>query len=231
MITTINDQENTTKNDEHKLPCLNCSGKTLHIVLASIDRKGKGVEGSFEYYWDTNYQIIECKGCQTISFRSLSSNSEEYYPYPEDDKPVEFQNLYPARLEGRKSIEHDLHYLPFKVKSIYSETIAALTLDLPIIAGIGLRAIIETVCKNKHSTGKNLYEKIDDLVKNDHLTPSGAKILHEIRTLGNDAAHDVESHTSKQLSLAMDITEHLISEIYILPKKVKQSFPTMERGS
>jgi len=87
-----------------------------------------------------------------------------------------------------------------------------------------LRALIETICKEKNAEGGNLFKKIDDLVIKQILTPTGCTILHKIRTLGNDAAHEVKPHSDKQLGLAMDVVEHILNDIYILPNKVETEF-------
>jgi hypothetical protein len=50
------------------------------------------------------------------------------------------------------------------------------------------------------------------------------KSLHKIRTLGNAAAHEVKPHTEKQLRLAMDVIEHLLTDVYILPKRIDLEF-------
>jgi hypothetical protein len=80
------------------------------------------------------------------------------------------------------------------------------------------------VCKEKEAEGKDLLEKIDSLVEKRVLTPAGASILHKIRTLGNAAAHEVKPHSEKQLSLAWGIVEHLLKDVFILPKQVEAVF-------
>lgn len=115
-------------------------------------------------------------------------------------------------MEGRKTLEDSGYYLPNKVEQIYKETIQTLSDNSPILAGIGLRALIETVCKENEAEGDNLFKKIDDLVTKDILTPAGSVILHKIRTLGNDATHEVEPHSETQLGLAMDVAEHLLMD-------------------
>ena len=67
---------------------------------------------------------------------------------------------------------------------IYKEAIVALTNHAPILAGLGLRALLETVCKERSATGDTLFKKIDSLVASKVLTPTSATILHKIRTLG-----------------------------------------------
>ena len=216
---------NKSQKNEFKLPCVKCAGKTTHKVLTSVDIKGEEEDGDWSIQWNDDYQIVECGGCSSKSFRNASSNSEDYYQVSETEWEFdESVNLYPSRIEGRKSLGNEEHYLPNKVRGIYKETIKALSNNSPILAGIGLRALIETICKEKEADGRDLFKKIDDLVVKQVLTPAGSKILHKIRTLGNDAAHEVKPHSEKQLGLAMDIVEHVLTDVYILPKKVEIEF-------
>lgn len=46
----------------------------------------------------------------------------------------------------------------------------------------------------------------------------------ELWSFGNKAAHEVKSHTPRQLSLAMSIVEHMLKEVYILPKLAENEF-------
>jgi len=225
MATKETETVNKTQGQEEKVPCSKCDGKTFHKVLLSIDKSGLEQDGDFDFYWDAHYQIIQCQGCKTISFRKASSNSEEYEPISHDEyQNVVYEDIYPSRVEGRKGLEDEVHYLPSKVQRIYTETLQALNSKSPILAGIGLRALVETVCHEKSAEGSNLLKKIDDLTVKNVLTPVGAQILHKIRTLGNAAAHEVKPHSEKQLGLAMDVIEHLLTDVYILPKQVEAEF-------
>jgi hypothetical protein len=220
MTSYESEKLNATQGQEVKVPCSECSGKTCHKILLSFDKSGK--DDAWEYYWDDHFQIIQCQGCKTISFRQTSANSEDFDPMDEE-YPV-YENLYPSRIEGRKGINDGIFYLPSKVRRIYEETRQALNSRSPILVGIGLRALVETVCKEEEAEGSNLFNQIDGLVAKNILTPAGAKILHSIRTLGNEAAHEVKPHNDKQLSLAMDVVEHLLADVYILPKRVEAEF-------
>lgn len=123
-----------------------------------------------------------------------------------------------------RSLGDDTFYLPANVRRIYDETLIALPSEAPVLAGIGLTALIETICKEKNATGPNLLAKIDSLVSSGILTPASAAILHKIRTLGNAAAHEVKPHSDRQLGLAMDILQHLLKDVYILRKQVESEF-------
>ena len=114
--------------------------------------------------------------------------------------------------------------LPANVRRIYEETIGAMNNDQSVLAGIGIRALIETVCNDRKANGKNLMKRIDDLVKLGVLTAEGAAVLHKLRTLGNSAAHEVKPHTQAQLGLALDVVEHLLNGVYVLPAHAKTTF-------
>lgn len=214
---------NTAAEREISVPCLKCAGKTAHTIVASFDESGS--EDKYNYYWSENYQIIFCKGCKVISFRRCASNSEDYVQIDDDEWIYdEHETLYPSRLEGRRDIGDEARFLPAETRQIYTETLQALSNNSPVLAGIGLRALVETICKERNATGKNLLEKIDNLAEQRILTPGSAKILHKVRTLGNAAAHEVKPHSEKQLGFAMDIVEHLLKDVYIIPKLVEQEF-------
>lgn len=216
---------NKSQNLELELPCIKCLGKTTHKVMVSVDVRGEETDGDWSLQWSDDYQIVECGGCKTKSFRNVSSNSDDYFQISDTEYEYgELELLYPSRLEGRKTLASEDHYLPIKVRGIYKETLGALNNNSPVLAGIGLRALIETICKEKNAEGNNLYKKIDDLVVKQILTPVGSSILHKIRTLGNDAAHEVKPHSEKQLGLAMDVIEHVLNDVYIIPTKVEAEF-------
>jgi hypothetical protein len=221
----LNTNIGLSKGDTHKLSCMKCTGRTEHIVMVSVDQNGEEDQGSWTYEWNNNFQIVQCCGCKSISYRSAHINSEDYVQTSKDDSDSQvFEELYPSRVDGRKSLEEFYHYLPAKVQRVYRETHTAISNSSSVLAGIGLRALIETICKENKAQGTNLYKKIDALVEQSVLTPSGARILHKIRTLGNDAAHEVIPHNSKQLGLAMDVIEHVLREVYILPSQVQSEF-------
>lgn len=218
---------NKTQGNEFAISCFNCTGKTTHQVLVSVDVQGqeKYQNDEFDISWSTDNQIVQCLGCKRVSFRQADSHSEDYEDYGEEQTCYNIrEKLYPSHLEGIKGLRDETHYLPSSIKSIYAETLMALSNQAPVLAGIGLRALLETVCKEKQATGRNLLTKIDNLVSMGILTPQSAAILHKIRTLGNDAAHEVKPHSNKQLNLAMNIVEHLLKDVYILPRQVETEF-------
>ncbi len=221
----VKTSEDKTKGQEIETLCSECDRKTYHIILKSIDEIGSETYTGWSIEWDAHFQIIQCQGCKTVSFRKEDSNSEDYVQVGENEfESAVHEQLFPQRLEGRKGIRKGVLKIPLNVRLIYKETNKALLNDLPILSGIGIRAIVEAVCKEKKAKGSNLLERIDDLVNKKLLTPASAEILHNLRVLGNKAAHEVKPHNPEQLSVAMDVIDHLLMDVYVLPSKVQKVF-------
>ena len=221
--------EDKSKGDLLKAYCSECENKRKHIVLTSIDKDGKGfIFGDEPYYWRDIYQVIQCQGCDNISFRNHHSNSEDHY---EEEDGIE--NIYPET----KSLIHkgkDFKNIPRKLESIYIETINCLNNNNHLLCAAGIRALIECLCKAKgildsekitkadgktKERRKNLEEKIDELVINGFLTKENAESLHELRFMGNTALHELSSPKEGHLILAIEIMENTLVSLYEIPEK------------
>ena len=95
---------------------------------------------------------------------------------------------------------------------------------------MGIRALVEAVCTEKQAKGKDLKQKIDDLVNIGVLTKEGAEVLHHTRLYGNKAAHEIAAMKETDLGVLMDIAENLLKNVYILPKKAAQLKPKNKDG-
>ncbi len=208
---------NETKDKTRLVLCSKCENETYHIVLSSVNASADVHYGDITFWND--YEILQCKGCETISFREMRRNTEDIEYRADDQYLVEHVTLYPARKPGKKLSEEDRWLLPPRVLNVYKETESALVADMPILAGIGIRALVEAVCKEKSAQGSSLKNRIDNLVAQGVLTSDGAEILHLTRSMGNDAAHEAKPHTDSELLTAMQVVEHLLIGTYIIKKK------------
>lgn len=215
---TSEPDRSTDKTKTLRLPCANCDGETVHAVLKEVEQDQSSPDVQVYY----EFQIVQCGGCENISFRKNWTSSEDIYPDPitgnicAEDHP----ELFPSRIAGRRELK-SADVLPLKILALYRETHHALCYRLGILAGIGIRGLVEAVCKEKAAKGKNLEEQIDALVGLGLMTKEGAEILHGTRLLGNEAAHEAEPVPEKHLDAAMDVVEHLLTGIFILPKKAE----------
>lgn len=114
------------------------------------------------------------------------------------------------------------------IGEIYQEARSALDSDLLIISGIGIRAILDTICSDVKAKGRNLEQKINDLHERSLVTKEGVQTLHQIRVLGNNAAHRGTAHSKSQLLLALEVIEHILIGTYIIPYRAKKVFKHIE---
>lgn len=211
---TKNQERDATAGHSLWLPCPGCSTNTNHLVVGSVD-----VESDYDFtVFSEHYQVVQCRGCDAVSFRRHWYSSDDTF-YDEDENEevlIEHEELYPPRAVGRPVLS-DLHSLPPSVQAIYLETHKALCSQLPILASVGIRALVEAVGTERGASGRTLSEKIDSLLISQILTPIDARILHQLRDMGNKSAHEVKPHSAHELALAFDVIEHLIRAVYVLP--------------
>jgi len=213
----------TTNDQELEVVCDDCRRPTNHRILRSVEVIGNEQHGQWmDIDWNDWYQIVRCLGCGTISFRKAHENSLDSPDVFEDGSTerVIREELFPPRDFGRQEL-NDLECAPDQVQLVYRETLRALNGNQPVLAGVGIRALLETICKAKRAKGQSLFKKIDSLVELGALSKDGAKILHRLRVLGNQAAHEVKPHSPKQLAVAIDVIDHLIEGVYILPHRAR----------
>jgi hypothetical protein len=203
-----------------KVLCGECKKVTNHNVIA--EHKTSGDANDDEIHWWATYQIVQCMGCDDISFRRVSACTEDYDP--NTGKIEESEALYPDRISGRTPMEdHDL--FPVKTKRVYLETLKALNNQTPLLAAIGLRALIESICIEQKTKSKNLAKGIDELAAMGLLSTKQAEFLHNHRFMGNEAAHEIVAPKPEHLVVAIDIAETLLKTIYILPNKAETMKP------
>ncbi|HIF6624823.1 TPA: DUF4145 domain-containing protein [Serratia marcescens] len=208
-------------NNSIKSYCRDCCKKTNHDVLSEHTESHRE-----EYSCDISYQILQCLGCDTKSFRNVFYDLEAAYPTYENHWEVpEDVTVYPKAVEGHKEIQN-LWELPDIVKTIYSEVLTALREDSKVLAGLGLRAVVEAVCNDLAILGRNLEVRINKLASSGYISKNDAERLHGIRFMGNDAAHDIKMPKDTALSVALQIVEHLIASVYILENKASGNIET-----
>lgn len=194
-----------------------CRKETCHTVLTDVEESDATFDGDIQ--WWNSYKTVQCLGCKTVSYCHEHSNTEDF-DHDEDGQMVAAvtRKLYPSRIAGRGEMDGSRE-LPHGLYRVYRETHSAISNNLAVLAGVGIRAIVEAVCNEKAAPGKNLQERIDSLVTLGLTTPDGAKILHSIRTMGNKAAHEAKANNAAELGVALDVIEHLLQGVYILPRR------------
>jgi hypothetical protein len=230
-------KENKTKDEIVSVRCSECNRDTKHRVVVSFDRNGSESDEDERWSvdWRDNYQVIQCQGCETTSFRHVSWFSEDVDPGTDD--PGEKERLYPQR--SATSINQKSFYnVPPNLRRIYVEIVDCYNRDSPTLCAAGLRAVVEGICAERGVTDgpvserakgggtrivrkNNLEGRIAGLQENGFLTESSTKTLHEHRFLGNSAVHELTRPSEVELRLAIEIVEHTLEQLYELPEKAE----------
>ncbi|WAK02395.1 DUF4145 domain-containing protein [Methylobacter sp. YRD-M1] len=201
--------------------CRSCGQDTNHGVLSEHTESYRE-----EYVCDYVYQIVECLGCETKSFREVFEDMESAYHIHDDEWEVPTRiDVYPKFIKGHRNLDGD-YYLPDLVGRIYREVILAFQEDALVLAGLGLRGTVEAVCNDLGITGRNLEARISKLATAGSISRKDAERLHGIRFMGNDAAHEIKKPKKEHLSVALKIVEHLLSSVYILEEEVEGRIET-----
>lgn len=204
--------------------CRRCEQTTNHIILAE---KKEGYRGDYDFEYDQAYQIIECLGCDTKSFRDVFEEIENVVQIADDEWEVPTSiTVYPRFIRNHRSLDGEDH-LPFMVGQIYKEVILAFQEEALILAGLGLRGTVEAVCNDLEITGRNLEVRISKLATAGYISRKDAERLHGIRFMGNDAAHRIKRPNTIQLSVALKIIEHMLSSVYILEEQSQGNIDTL----
>jgi hypothetical protein len=213
---------NQDKKQIVKVLCGTCNRQTNHEILFS--HKQDFHEEMYDIFATNVYQIVQCQGCDDVSFRVLNWCSES------DDQNFS-ESLYPERTKEKNQPEtiefRQYDELPLPIDNLYRETIGCFKNCFFILCAAGVRALIEGICLNKNINGgtvipsqkntTNLEKKINGLTENGILTKDNANILHVLRYLGNEAIHELSLPTKKELLLAIRIIEHILDDIYEFP--------------
>lgn len=211
-------------NGPYDHPCNGCGRVTKHRVVAALRESGsEDCGGGNSIDWRVNYETIQCQGCEEVSFRKASTNSEDW-DFDNDNNAAYHETVtyFPVRSGHAGKIEP--YTLPPNINSIYIETKGAIDNGLSVLAAVGIRTIIEAVCNDLDVRARNLEEKINMLLKQGKVSPEGAALLHTLRGLGNKATHRVTQHPTEHLLLAMKVIDHLLEATYIIPPAMERVF-------
>lgn len=196
-----------------KTECHNCNEETNNIVLYKKEvrlNNDKGKSSDEKEWWC----LTKCAGCNNFHFVL-----RVFSPDPEKKGITFYDMVYPGSPEVFNFIPYEeLGELPMMISNLYVEVRKAFEAESAVLAGIGLRTLVEAICKQQNISGKNLKEKIIALHSKGQISTSELPILDKLRDIGNISAHEIKSFTMDKLSYALEIVNHILKSIYILPK-------------
>lgn len=220
-----------------KAHCNTCGGDRNHEILHSEkttwDDPVHPISGS-----DT-YETLKCCGCENIKLRHTSWFSE-------DDGPT--VNYFPASIFRRNPDWFNELWLELGsddefVEQLLKEIYVALQHNLPSLAAMGVRSLLEKIMVSKTGDQGTFIQNIAEFEKLGYVSRIQRERLEAILEAGHAAIHRTFKPSKKDVITLVDLTEHIVETVYLHEAKVsalkkrvpprvskKKANPT-ERGS
>jgi len=207
------------------IECHSCRQETNHKILSNA-------KFSVIYYSDdafdnsmdatTTIEVIQCQGCMSPSIRYSSWDSENFDYHSDGLEPIITYDFHPKR--NQLMVFDKAYELPPALEDLYIETVNAINNGSPTIAGIGIRGLIETICREEKIEGANLEKKIDNLFTSGKISKDSRDILHSLRLVYNKSAHESLKPSKEQLYISLEVIELLLKQLYIHSPLAKKHF-------
>lgn len=128
---------NKTQSDKLKILCSECKRSTNHEVILSADIDGREDFDEHDWIsWEVHYQIVQCKGCDSFSFRKSDSNSEDHYQVSEtESETIINESLYPKRNTNTLAVKEFIN-TPYSLRRIYREVIESFNNGIYTLCGV-----------------------------------------------------------------------------------------------
>lgn len=217
--------EEEKKEEIIRVHCGECVGKRNHKIVAQhkyTDNFDDGY-GLWMYY---EYSIIQCCGCDHISFLSKSLFSEDVYPVgylPNNE--IDYQEdwtekLYPPPIYRQKPEWFD--DLPDPIlQTIFDELYKSLQSESHFLATFGARTALDRLIVLKVGDKGNFKKGIKALQDQGLLSDHEKEILEPTLEAGHAAAHRGYTPSSEEMTTIMDTIESLVHRILVLPAKAE----------
>lgn len=198
-----------------KAHCNECGGDRNHEVLHSENTSWSddesGVDGA------DKYETLKCMGCEKIKLRHTSWFSEI-------DEPI--VNYFPAaifrpRPRWFSDLRRELSSSNDFVRMLLTEIYVALQNNLPSLAAMGVRSLIEKVMISKTGDKGSFVKNIAEFEKLGYVSRIQRERLEAILDAGHAAIHRAFTPNTKDVVTLVDIAEHIVETVYLHGAKIK----------
>ncbi|MNY93313.1 hypothetical protein D3C78_97230 [compost metagenome] len=208
--------------------CLHCKTEIKHEFLIGLETQ-KNTEDD-NYY--SEYDLLRCINCESITYRTDHYTADDMVQIPNQYGDLEWDRIsratyYPTRDKELANTAHVIYLLPGSMQDTFNEVVTALNNRLEILSGLGLRTLLEQICKHfiiDDDLGR-ILQKFED---EGYISTKQRYLLDNIRYIGNDAAHRAESNSIGKHKLSLSILINLIQLLFAYytyeepKKKLKQ---------
>ena len=233
MSKNIKIQENMV-GKQVDLYCLSCENNTVHSITHSLLQTDMEILSEFSINQNfTNYITTYCIICNDVSFIEESYNSFILDHY---GNPIVDRRMYPSRINLKKDeLIKDTLRLPVKIRTLYSETLYALTQEenKNIMISVNLRTMADLIyndllAKSSKDKRKRIEEKIDELSIYEEISDYDIKTLHRIRKNGGSSTHQGKDFYIIDILSDFCMIVSILKKLYINIPNKKFYFDSIE---
>jgi hypothetical protein len=192
--------------------CGNTSSQTV-VHTQVCGWVGRSLVDDEELNLGRTYFIASCDTCKHILVYSMWGDSHAVEDYAEifaDSAILEYPD------PGSLSFS-----VPESIKGIYEEA-NKIKLSSPDAFAVQIRRALEAMCNDIGAKGRNLQEKIEDLVAREKLPATLAEAADLLRHLGNTGAHaDEKSIRLNQVDALDKFFRAIVEYVYVAPGTLK----------
>lgn len=200
-----------------KAHCNTCGGERNHDILHSErttwEHDEHPISGS-----DT-YETLKCCGCEAVKLRHTSYFSEDddvkvfYFPPAIFRRNPEWFSFLWLELESEDKF----------VEALLKEIYIALQNNLPSLATMGVRALLEKIMISRAGGDQGTFAKnIAEFEKMGHVSKLQRERLETILDVGHAAIHRAYTPKVKEVVTLLDITEHIIESVFLHEAKIEE---------
>lgn len=210
-----------------KIQCNSCHGSRNHTIIFQYPIDDIiNVDGETHFVSRSDYQILQCDGCESVTFRIVDT----YPSFLEPDNfgkgfkilPYKsFEKFFPERVNDLLE-EKKFAGLPTSLKFVYREVIDGFNIGQRILCAVGLRALVEGVCNHLGIKDRSLNAKITNLQTMGYLGKDLSESLRTHKFLGDKAVHELAVPEKQELKVAIELVEIMMESIFNVPEKHKR---------
>ncbi len=196
--------------------CNTCLGDTRHRLLRRFKSKWDQGDDIVEPYLNgtTTYEMLKCEGCDTVSLRRLS--------YCEQSGDTEVSYFPPTvQRQEPKWINHLSDRKGSNRRRLLRQVYIALNNNCPLLAVMGIRALIENVMIDKVHDQGSFADNLTEFENRGYVTHRQRAQLNSVLELGHATIHRSFSPNADAVEFALDFTENLLQSIYVHAAKAK----------
>jgi len=194
--------------------CNKCGGDRNHVVLHS--EKSSWEDDEYPVSGGEEYETLKCSGCDNIKLRHTSWCSED------DENTI---NYFPPAIFRRTPEWFDDLWLELSaedefVEKLLKEIYVALQNNLPSLAAMGVRSLLEKVMVSKAGDKGSFVQNLTEFEKLGYVSRIQRERLEAILEVGHAAIHRTYVPTKKDVITLVDLTEHIVETVYLHEAKI-----------